>query len=104
MRLLLIHPSVLMYSEVFLRLEPLGMERVAAAARDAGHHVRVIDLQVESHAAMEKELAAFRPEAIGVSLNYLANIYELPLPRRLDVGDRKQLYIHTRPGKADGAS
>src|SRR5690348_6421172 len=36
----------------------------------------MIDLQVESHAALGKELAAFRPEAIGVSLNYLANIPE----------------------------
>ncbi len=30
MRLLLVHPSALMYSEIFLRLEPLGLERVAA--------------------------------------------------------------------------
>lgn len=43
MRLLLIHPSALTYSEVFLKLEPLGLERVAAAARDAGHDVRVAD-------------------------------------------------------------
>jgi hypothetical protein len=39
MRLLLVHPSALMYSEIFLRLEPLGLERVAGAARDAGHQV-----------------------------------------------------------------
>jgi hopanoid C-3 methylase len=31
MRVLLVHPSALMYSEIFLRLEPLGLERVAAA-------------------------------------------------------------------------
>ena len=29
MRVLLVHPSPLMYSEIFLRLEPLGLERVA---------------------------------------------------------------------------
>ena len=29
MRVLLVHPSALMYSEIFLRLEPLGLERVA---------------------------------------------------------------------------
>ena len=46
MRLLLVHPSPLMYSEIFLRLEPLGLERVAGAAREAGHEVRVVDLQV----------------------------------------------------------
>jgi hopanoid C-3 methylase len=32
MRVLLVHPSALMYSEIFLRLEPLGLERVAAAS------------------------------------------------------------------------
>ena len=33
MRVLLVHPSPLMYSEIFLRLEPLGLERVAQAVR-----------------------------------------------------------------------
>ncbi|MYS40546.1 hopanoid C-3 methylase HpnR, partial [Streptomyces sp. SID5998] len=49
MRVLFVHPSPLMYSEIFLRLEPLGLERVAAAARAAGHQVRVVDLQVLGH-------------------------------------------------------
>jgi hypothetical protein len=31
MRVMLVHPSALMYSEIFLRLEPLGLERVVAA-------------------------------------------------------------------------
>jgi magnesium-protoporphyrin IX monomethyl ester (oxidative) cyclase len=34
-----------MYSEVFLRLEPLGLELVAAAALCDGHKVRLIDLK-----------------------------------------------------------
>lgn len=76
MRLMLVHPSALMYSEIFLRLEPLGLERVAAAARDAGHQVRAVDLQVLSRKLLEKELRAFRPEVLGISLNYLANIPE----------------------------
>ncbi|WP_405592420.1 hopanoid C-3 methylase HpnR [Streptomyces sp. NBC_01190] len=76
MRLLLVHPSALMYSEIFLRLEPLGLERVAGAARDAGHEVRVVDLQVSPRAALDAELTSFRPEALGISLNYLANIPE----------------------------
>ena len=76
MRLLLIHPSPLLYSEIFLRLEPLGLERVAAAARERGHDVRVVDLQVLRRAALSRELAAFQPEAAGVSLNYLANVPE----------------------------
>ncbi|MFE1115190.1 hopanoid C-3 methylase HpnR [Streptomyces rochei] len=76
MRLLLVHPSALMYSEIFLRLEPLGLERVAGAARDAGHEVRVVDRQVLSERVLRDEVRAFRPEALGISLNYLANIPE----------------------------
>jgi magnesium-protoporphyrin IX monomethyl ester (oxidative) cyclase len=76
MRLLLVHPSVLMYSEIFLRLEPLGVERVAGAARDAGHEVRIVDLQVLGQADLDRELATFTPDAVGVSLNYLANVPE----------------------------
>ena len=49
MRLLGVHPGPLMYTKIFLRLEPLGLELVAAAVRAAGHEVRLIDLQVESH-------------------------------------------------------
>ncbi len=49
MRVLLVHPSRLMMSEVFLCLEPLGLERVAAATVAAGHEVRIVDLQVFSH-------------------------------------------------------
>jgi hopanoid C-3 methylase len=76
MRLLLVHPSSLMYSEIFLRLEPLGLERVAGAAREAGHEVRVVDLQVFSRADLAAEMASFQPAAIGISLNYLANVPE----------------------------
>ena len=76
MRLLLVHPSPLMYSEIFLRLEPLGLERVAGAAREAGHEVRVVDLQVLPRRDLDRELARFRPEAVGISLNYLANVPE----------------------------
>ncbi len=83
MRLLLVHPSVLMYSEIFLRLEPLGMERVAGAARDAGHDVRLVDLQVLRPADLDRELSSFTPDAVGVSLNYLANI-----PEAIDIAHR----------------
>lgn len=76
MRLLLVHPSALMYSEIFLRLEPLGLERVAGAARDAGHEVRVVDLQVRHQSDLRSAVQSFRPEAVGFSLNYLANIPE----------------------------
>ncbi|WP_282693312.1 hopanoid C-3 methylase HpnR [Streptomyces sp. CC208A] len=76
MRLLLVHPSALMYSEIFLRLEPLGLERVAGAARDAGHEVRIVDLQTSGVRELAREFRSFRPDALGVSLNYLANIPE----------------------------
>src|SRR5690349_2423534 len=77
MRVLLVHPSPLMYSELYLRLEPLGLERVAAAVRAAGHEVRLLDLQIFSHADYWKELAAFAPQAVGFSVNYLANVPEV---------------------------
>src|SRR5712692_10625846 len=77
MRVLLVHPSALMYSELYLRLEPLGLERVAAAVRAAGHDVRLVDLQIFSHDDYRRELAEFKPEAVGFSLNYLANVPEV---------------------------
>ncbi|HEX3490484.1 MAG TPA: hopanoid C-3 methylase HpnR [Streptosporangiaceae bacterium] len=86
MRVLLVHPSALMYSEIFLRLEPLGLERVATAALADGHDVRLIDLQVYDRADLEAELARFRPDAVGFSVNYLANVPEvLNLARQVKV-------------------
>ena len=73
----LVHPSGLMYSEIFLRLEPLGLERVAGAARAAGHQVRLLDLQVFSRDELARELRDFAPDAVGFSLNYLANVPEV---------------------------
>src|SRR3989441_1189345 len=77
MRVLLVHPSALMYSELYLRLEPLGLERVAAAVRTAGHDVRLLDLQIFTHDDYRRELVEFKPEAVGFSLNYLANVPEV---------------------------
>jgi hopanoid C-3 methylase len=77
MRVLFVHPGPLMYSEIYLRLEPLGMERVAQAVRLAGHEVRLIDLQTSTHAEMAQEIATFQPRALGFSLNYLANVPEV---------------------------
>ncbi len=37
MKALFVHPGPLLYTKVFLRLEPLGLELVAEAARRAGH-------------------------------------------------------------------
>src|SRR5438552_11223447 len=77
MKVLCVHPSGLMYTEIFLRLEPLGLELVAAAIRKAGHEVRLIDLQAERHKHFFAELKDFRPEAICFATNYLANIPEV---------------------------
>ena len=77
MRVLLVHPSALMYSEIFLRLEPLGLERVAAALLADGHEVRLVDLQVYSRPHLERQVAEFRPQAVGFSLSYLANVPEV---------------------------
>src|SRR5204863_8366440 len=77
MKVLFVHPSCLMYSEIYLRLEPLGLEQVAQAVRAAGHEVRLLDLQVFRHADYFQELRTFQPDAVGFSLNYLANVPEV---------------------------
>jgi hopanoid C-3 methylase HpnR len=77
MRLLAVHPSGLMYTRVFLRLEPLGLELIASAARGAGHDVQMIDLQVETHRDLEKLLRRWRPDAVCFGGNYLANVPEI---------------------------
>ena len=77
MKLLALHPSSLMYSKVFLRLEPLGLELVADAARRRGHDVRLLDLQTASHADYFRLLAEWRPDVVATGLNYLANVPEV---------------------------
>ncbi len=77
MKLLAVHPSGLMFTRVYLRLEPLGLELVAAAARRAGHEVRICDLQAETQASYFRMVDSWRPDAICFSGNYLANIPEI---------------------------
>ncbi len=69
MKVLAVHPSGSMYTRVFLRLEPLGPETVAAVIREAGHDVRLIDLQVESHRPLHKLMRIWRPDAVCFSAN-----------------------------------
>jgi len=66
-----------MYTEIFLRLEPLGVELVAAACRKAGHEVMLCDLQADSHKTYFKLLKEFQPDAVCFGTNYLANIPEV---------------------------
>jgi hopanoid C-3 methylase HpnR len=77
MRLLFVHPGPLLYTRVFLRLEPLGLELVAETARRAGHAVKIIDLQVETHDDFRGLVAEWRPDFIAFSCNYLANVPEI---------------------------
>jgi len=77
MKFLAVHPGPLMYTKVFLRLEPLGLELIAEAVRRAGHQVRLIDLQADDHDAYFEMVDDWRPDAIGFSCNYLANVPEI---------------------------
>ncbi len=77
MRFLGVHPGPLLYTKVFLRLEPLGLELVAQSVRRAGHEVRLIDLQVEDHGAYFRLLHGWRPDVVAFSCNYLANVPEI---------------------------
>jgi hopanoid C-3 methylase HpnR len=77
MKILAVHPSALMYTKVFLRLEPLGIELIAAAARGAGHEVRLLDLQVEPPVNYRRQLIEWRPDVVLLSCNYLANVPEV---------------------------
>src|SRR5207249_11694231 len=65
MKFLTVHPSCLMYSRIYLRLEPLGLELVAAAARRAGHTVRLIDLQCEPHQNFFHLVKRWQPDVIA---------------------------------------
>ena len=77
MNVLLVHPGPLMYTKIYLRLEPLGLELVASAARTLGHRVTLLDLQVESHRDYFRLLHEERPDVVGFSCNYLANVPEI---------------------------
>jgi len=76
-KVLLVHPSGLMYSEVYLRLEPLGLELIAEACRRSGFAVRLLDLQASRHKDYFRTMEEWRPDAVGFSLNYLANVPEV---------------------------
>jgi hopanoid C-3 methylase len=77
MKVLAVHPGPLMYTKIYLRLEPLGLELVAQAARQAGHDVRLLDLQVETQRSYVRMLDAWRPDVVAFSCNYLANVPEV---------------------------
>jgi len=77
MKFLAVHPSPLMYTKIYLCLEPLGLEMVGQAARQAGHDVRLIDLQVETWKDYLTLINTWKPDAVAFSCNYLANVPEI---------------------------
>ncbi len=77
MRVFCVHPGPLTYAQIFLRLEPIGLELVAAAARQAGHAVRLLDLQVEDQRAYFRTIERWRPDVVAFGCNYLANVPEI---------------------------
>src|SRR6266852_868505 len=66
-----------MYTKIYLRLEPLGLELVAAAVRQAGHQVQLIDLQAETHKDYVRLIDHWQPDVVAFSCNYLANVLEI---------------------------
>jgi len=66
-----------MYTKIYLRLKPLGLEMVGQAARQAGHDVRLIDLQVETWKDYLTLINTWKPDAVAFSCNYLANVPEI---------------------------
>jgi hopanoid C-3 methylase HpnR len=87
MKFLAVHPGPLMYTKIYLRLEPLGLEMVAQAVRQAGHEVRLIDLQADTWKDYEALITSWKPDAVAFGCNYLANVPEIvdlaKLTRRL---------------------
>jgi len=77
MKILAVHPSGLLPSSLYMRLEPLGLELVAQALRKAGHDVRLIDLQVEDKEEYFQTLNRWHPNVIAFSCNYLPNVPEI---------------------------
>jgi hopanoid C-3 methylase HpnR len=77
MKVLAVHPSPLMYTKIYLRLEPLGLELVCEAIRRAGHDVRLIDLQVERERDFLRLIHEWKPDVVALSCNYLANVPEI---------------------------
>ena len=69
MRVLAVHPGPLMYTKIFLRLEPLGLELVAAAVRRAGHQARLIDLQTATHKDYFRLIDDWQPDVVAFSCN-----------------------------------
>jgi hopanoid C-3 methylase HpnR len=77
MKVLVVHPGPLMYTKIYLRLEPLGVELVAESARRHGHEVHLLDLQAETERDYFRLVRRVRPDVVAFGCNYLANVPEI---------------------------
>lgn len=74
MRVLLIQPPENKFSIAPGRLEPLGLEVLAACI--PRHDVRIIDLRVDSPVELNRQLLVFSPDVVGVSVNNTIQVVE----------------------------
>jgi hopanoid C-3 methylase HpnR len=93
MKVLAVHPSSLMYTKIYLRLEPLGLELVAEAVRRAGHEVQLIDLQAETQRDYFQIIDRWKPDVVAFSCNYLANVPEIVDLAKLTKEKRPQSFV-----------
>src|SRR2546426_8980805 len=82
-----------MYTKIYLRLEPLGLELVAAAVRQAGHQVQLIDLQAETHKDYVRLIDRWQPDVVAFSCNYLANVPEIVDLAKLTRAKRPETFV-----------
>lgn len=76
MRVLLIQPEqkrALGLHQIAL-IEPLGLEMLAGALKE-GHEVDIVDLRMSPH-TLRASLADFKPDLVGISSSFTADIYE----------------------------
>jgi len=58
-----------------LRVEPLGLECVAAALLERGHEVEIVDLRLEAPAVLWRRLRERPPGAVGISCSFTSDVY-----------------------------
>lgn len=58
-----------------LRIEPLGLECVAASLLDAGHEVEIIDMRIDDWWELQARFESFGPGAVGVAVQFMSNTY-----------------------------
>ena len=87
-----------MYSEIYLRLEPLGLERSATVLRRAGHDLRLIDLQIFRQRDYFRLVDEWRPDAIAFSLT------TSPISRRSLISRRRRSSAFPDPSSSQAAT